>query len=354
MSNELRRQLSAFGQTLEAATPDRIRPTEDSNSEDGLRARSWMGMLGAAAAIAVVIVGLSALSKGRQAGPASSIPATTTLASAETTAAPSQPSTTRATDTVADMSPAFTPLLLTEPPVGFALDTATYEPGPGGTGVARYVSPGNAAQLEIINRNDPDRGTELTEAGRSFYRVDDVPGFADGLIVVADGEGDGECLPEVCSIGVQWDDRTYTSLRWVASDDGVLGPEASIDSLLELVPRLDEDEASWVPTTDHSSVVPSEFSTLVDQARQVVGDIHIGDSCDDFPARDPAEMAYLFVLPVVDTTPGNCRMLGWVYSRPLLLQAQDAIVWQNHPGATAIFDDDGNVIGDADSGEPPE
>ena len=152
------------------------------------------------------------------------------------------PSTTRPTTTIASTAdPAFAPLVVAEPPTGFTFLSAGFDPGPGGVGIAHYGRPGDDTQFQIINRHQPDGEQRMRELSRTSFQVD-------GLTVYTDGEADGRCLPDVCSIGVQWDDQTFTSLLWVAVDGGELDQDATIETLLELVPRLIADPTQWSPT----------------------------------------------------------------------------------------------------------
>jgi hypothetical protein len=140
-----------------------------------------------------------------------------------------------------DTSPAFTPLVLSEPPNGFELSSAGFDPGPGGIGIAHYVHPDHTTQLQIINRNKPDGEQRMIELDRTPIEVD-------GRTIYADGPGDGSCVHDACSIGIQWDDDTFISLAWVDVEGGDLVAGSTVQSLLSLIPTLVSDPTVWVPT----------------------------------------------------------------------------------------------------------
>ncbi|HWL45792.1 MAG TPA: hypothetical protein VNQ73_22815 [Ilumatobacter sp.] len=137
-------------------------------------------------------------------------------------------------------SSAFTPLLLDQPPSGFGFLSASYDPGPGGVGIAHYGRPGDATQLQIVVSARHDGARRMVELGRE-------PVDVDGLTVYADGEGDGRCLHDVCSIGLQWDADTFASLRWVNVDGQEPAPGSTRESLIALLPHLVVDPDPWSP-----------------------------------------------------------------------------------------------------------
>ena len=129
-------------------------------------------------------------------------------------------------------------LLVIDPaPAGFVLDRARYMPDIGGFGIARYVHPDHDTQLHVVIRSFPLPIERLQVVGWEPFDVN-------GRDVWPDGETEG-CLPEACSIGIQWDDDTYVSLMWVDPDGGNLADGSTIDALLDLVANLVGDPEQW-------------------------------------------------------------------------------------------------------------
>lgn len=97
---------------------------------------------------------------------------------------------------------------------------------------------------------------------------------------------------------------------------------------------------------DPDTISHADFGAYVAQAREVFGDIRIGDSCADWPERGPAETAHLVVLPVVNGDGGRCQVRGWTYSSAFSAAARDQALFDDSTGnwLSPIFDDDGDVI----------
>ncbi len=116
--------------------------------------------------------------------------------------------------------------------------------------MVRFVGPAGQPDLVLILRATPDFFATPIELGRETWPVN-------GRTVVNDGEGDGRCLPDVCSVGVQWDDTTAVSVMWWAPvDAGVeLGPEHTHESLVVIAATLMDVASDFY--TD-GSIAPDE------------------------------------------------------------------------------------------------
>ncbi len=130
--------------------------------------------------------------------------------------------------------PQFTELSLQELPNGYSFASAVRDDtGDNQVGMVRFVGPAGQPDLVLIVRALPDFFATPIDLGRETWPVND-------RTVVNDGEGDGRCLPDVCSVGVQWDDTTAVSVMWWAPvDTGVeLGPEHTLESLVVIASTL--------------------------------------------------------------------------------------------------------------------
>lgn len=127
----------------------------------------------------------------------------------------------------------FTPVGLREIPTGYRLLSARFELGADGQtyGAVRYEGPPGEPDLMLVIRPWSDGAQRMMEAGRDSWRER-------GRTVVSDGEGDGSCMPDVCSVGMQWDPRTYVSVMWLSRDGEQLASVHTIDSLVELATRV--------------------------------------------------------------------------------------------------------------------
>ncbi len=147
--------------------------------------------------------------------------------------------------------PQFTELSLQELPDGYSFESAVRDDtGDIQVGMVRFVGPVGQPDLVLIVRAMPDFFATPIELGRETWPVN-------GRTVVNDGEGDGRCLPDVCSVGVQWDDTTAVSVMWWAPvDTGVeLGPEHTHESLVVIAATLMEVASEYY--TD-GSIAPDE------------------------------------------------------------------------------------------------
>jgi hypothetical protein len=196
--------------------------------------------------------------------------ATTTLPAV----AASTDSTLPSSDAIGIPAPAFTPLLLAEPPDGYLLTTARYQPGDGGFGIARYARSDDATALQIVVRNQDHPFDGFV--GRPEWQIGDH-------VFVDDNQAEG-CLPDVCSIGTMWDDHTYASIMWVDRNGGNLVAGADRDALLALAPRLGESTQGWLPITDGI-----ELETLSDgdEVLLLVPDSIVIDTAGAFPHGPP-------------------------------------------------------------------
>ncbi len=147
--------------------------------------------------------------------------------------------------------PQFTELSLQELPDGYSFESAVRDDtGDIQVGMVRFVGPAGQPDLVLILRATPDFFATPIELGRETWPVN-------GRTVVNDGEGDGRCLPDVCSVGVQWDDTTAVSVMWWApADTGVeLGPEHTHESLVVIAATLMDVASDFY--TD-GSIAPDE------------------------------------------------------------------------------------------------
>lgn len=121
----------------------------------------------------------------------------------------------------------FTPVSLDPPPVGYHLVWARYEvAGDGSTyGMVKYSGPDGTPDLALLIRPWSD-GIERLPGRVTWEEA--------GRTVIGDGEGNGSCLPDVCSVGVQWDAHTYVSVMWQQSQTAGLGPQHTLESLVAL------------------------------------------------------------------------------------------------------------------------
>ncbi len=138
-----------------------------------------------------------------------------------------------------------TPLLLNSYIEGYELDFAVTEP----IGQFRFVryrsdQPDSPA-IELIVRGVSDDFLDpLRDLNRQTWSVN-------GRTVYDDNEGVG-CVPDYCSVGLQWDDNTNVSVTWTARPGTQLGAEHSIDRLVDMVSDLDET----VPEAFRPAVTP--------------------------------------------------------------------------------------------------
>ena len=174
-----------------------------------------------------------------------SIVPTSTLMTASTTSTTTSATTTTTTTTTMPVTTvpqqpplSFTPVGLAELPDGYHLLWARYEDGADGltVGIVRYRGPADQPDLVLLLRTLPDEVQSMLDAGRPSWSVN-------GRTVVSDGEGDGRCLPDVCSVGVEWDPSTYISVMWAQSDTALLNDSTTLESLAALSANLSERDA---------------------------------------------------------------------------------------------------------------
>ena len=213
------------------------------------RRRSWM-VLASAAMIMAGVVALTMVT--RPSSPTTDTPAPAPGVPTSTAAQPtaSNPVSTTATPATTPAPPisaiapstplGFTPLLLDPVPEGFRLVWSRFDAqGDDVYGMARYAGPDASPDIVLITRNTPGFFDEAVAQGRTTWDVG-------GRTVVRDGEGSGACLPDTCSVGTQWDERTAISVTW----DGRTVPLTdanTAESLLELIPTLVEAEGRYEP-----------------------------------------------------------------------------------------------------------
>lgn len=145
----------------------------------------------------------------------------------------------------------FTELSLQELPDGYTFESAVRDNSLGPqVGMARFVGPEGQPALVLLTRATPDFFRTPIELGRQTWPVN-------GRTVVNDGEGDGSCLPDVCSVGVQWDESTAVSVMWMGDPAaGIeLGPEHTVESLVVIAATLMEVPDSFYRD---GSIVPAE------------------------------------------------------------------------------------------------
>ncbi len=156
-----------------------------------------------------------------------------------------------ATTTTEAAALSFTALSLQELPDGYTFESAVRDDsGDVQVGMARFVGPEGQPSLVLLIRAMPDFFRTPIELGRETWPVN-------GRTMVNDGEGDGSCLPDVCSVGVQWDETTAVSVTWMGDPTaGVeLGQEHTLESLVVIAATLME-----VPDTFYrdGSIAPSD------------------------------------------------------------------------------------------------
>ncbi len=159
----------------------------------------------------------------------------------EVVAADPTPTDPTPTSAVAPAPVEFTALSLMELPDGYTFVSATRDrSGDPQVGMARFVGPAGAPDLVLISRAIPDFFENPIELGRMTWPVN-------GRTVVNDGEGDGSCLPDTCSVGVQWDETTAVSVTWSASEESgaELGPDHTLESLVVIAATLIEVEPTF-------------------------------------------------------------------------------------------------------------
>ncbi len=159
-----------------------------------------------------------------------SVPAVTSDSSAGSVPSAGETTTTEA----AALS--FTELSLQELPDGYTFESAVRDSDlDPQVGMARFVGPEGQPALVLLSRAIPDFFRTPIDLGRETWPVN-------GRTVVVDGEGDGSCLPDVCSVGVQWDDSTAVSVMWMGDPAaGIeLGPEHTLESLVVIAGTLME------------------------------------------------------------------------------------------------------------------
>lgn len=128
-------------------------------------------------------------------------------------------------------------------PDGYQLLDAYYPTAKNGSGLARFGNPTNTTELWLIIRNEPPRAELFESLDRTTWQFN-------GRTVWSDGEGDS-CLPDACSIGLQWDDQTSLSLIWTDQQGNNLAPGSDQDSLLALLPGLVADDSlPWQEVTE--------------------------------------------------------------------------------------------------------
>ena len=272
------------------------------------RRRAW-ATAGVAAGVMALVVGLVVARPGSE-------PAATSFPMGSVTAEPS----TR--PIAADVAPpvaaatSFALIALGAPPDGYVVAEADIPTESGGGGVLRYVSSASPDELWVIVRDAPGFFDQVAELGRRTWNVD-------GRAVWADGELDG-CLPDRCSVGVQWNERTAVSISWVEPEGGTLAPGSDEASLLALVPTLVEDAAAWnaAPAMGPDGPSPSEAAgTLLVPGNDAVIETtgaHVGGPADSQSAvvRAPdGSMLLVFLLrnseEIAAASP-NARRVGRV------------------------------------------
>lgn len=162
------------------------------------------------------------------------------------------PDSSTSNPAVTESTAAYTLLALDPPPAGYELSQARYLADAGGYGVARYTTSESSTQLHIVIRSVPLPVDTIESLNRETWNVD-------GRTVYSDGEANG-CLPDVCSIGLQWDDQTYVSLMWVEPQGNDLAPGSDEASLLALLPNLIETDTDWKPLDDNPDIAGPDTS----------------------------------------------------------------------------------------------
>jgi hypothetical protein len=159
-------------------------------------------------------------------------PTASTQPSTSAGATSTAPSTTAVPN---DFTVTPTPLALFSILDGYDLDYAVTAPG-GGIRLVRYRDdqPDSPAIELILRGTGDDFLNPVRELDRQTWTVN-------GRTVYDDNEFAG-CLPDYCSVGLQWDDNTSVSVAWSAPEGTELGPEHSIESLVGFVSDLGETD----------------------------------------------------------------------------------------------------------------
>ena len=95
---------------------------------------------------------------------------------------------------------------------------------------------GIGPSFDIILRPWSDFGADMSQ--RRHWNIE-------GRIVVDDNGGLGGCLPDACTIGIQWDSQTNLTLEWANYNGQPLPKERTIESLLPFVSLLVEDATPY-------------------------------------------------------------------------------------------------------------
>lgn len=128
-------------------------------------------------------------------------------------------------------------------PDGYQLLDAYYPTAKNSSALARFGNPTNTTELWLVIRNEPPQADLFESLDRTTWQFN-------GRTVWSDGEGDS-CLPDACSIGLQWDDQTSLSLMWTDQQGNNLAPGSDQDSLLALLPALVADDSlPWQEVTE--------------------------------------------------------------------------------------------------------
>ena len=102
---------------------------------------------------------------------------------------------------------------------------------------------------------------------------------------------------------------------------------------------------------DPGTITHADFAPYVAQAREVFGDVRVGDSCEDWPDREPEETAHLVVLPASNSDGSPCRMRGWTYNTgraPDDMPADAIVVRDDGISPGPIFAANGDLLGHFD------
>lgn len=220
---------------------------------------------GTAAAVILLLVGLVMMTQQRDDRSPVQAPATEPERSPSnsTTAVGVDDTVSDLTDAAADPTPSdpvstptgFTPLVVGMPPTGYELVKVENS----GAGILTYSTDINSTELWLVARDSTSDhayfDNQMRDLGRQSWEVD-------GRTVWSDGELDG-CLPDVCSVGVQWDDSTVVSLMWVEPDGGSIAQGSDQNSLLALLPTLTVDPSVWSNAPDVSAEVSDDPAGLL-------------------------------------------------------------------------------------------
>lgn len=239
--------------------------------------RRWLRSTVAAAAVLLVVGAVAALATidrdqgvAPTAGPGTvpsgpPAPSEPSAPSGDGQQSSSVPSDGDHLDVSVGTGPEFTELLVDPAPEGFELFSAVYQRSDldGDVGVAYYRSSGSDVVLDVTVRSTPGFFDHLVDQGRQTWVVGD-------RVVVNDGQLE-QCVQDYCSVGIQWDDRTAISLAWAASNDATLGPEHTLERLVELAADLVEAPGSWIPgsldpgsDTVHPDLLAATMSAALD------------------------------------------------------------------------------------------